>query len=136
MVARRAHGAEGAVEIAGGDAAHRLDHRPAGALGRGQAAWRHDGVRVEPHQPLARGGIEDGVDIGLGVDPEQILVVHQGGLAPVEVGFVLQRRDHGGQALGPLDVIEARPVVQHVRMGEEGDGHRYARLLGRSASPV
>ena len=54
-MAGRAHGAEGALEPAGGRLAHRGDHRATGPLGGCEAAGRHGGVGIELYE--AAGGL-------------------------------------------------------------------------------
>ena len=62
VVAGRADGAEGPLDLAARHRAHRVDHRAGGAPGGGEAARRHQGVRVEAQQALGGRGGEQRLD--------------------------------------------------------------------------
>ncbi len=124
VMARRAHGAEGPVEIARGHAPDRRRHRSAGPFGGGQTAGRHGGVWIQPHPPaLGRRGM-DGVDIGPGMHAQEVGLRRLGRLAQVLIqASVGQGRDHRLEPARPLGMAVAGIVGQHVQMGEDRDGH-------------
>ena len=59
------------------------------------------------------------------MDAGEVGVVDQRRVARLEVQIrgVFQGPGDGGQPLGPLGMARARPVVQHVGVGVEGERH-------------
>ena len=125
MVAGRAYAHEG---IGGALGDHLVDRergaaRP--AQRRLEAARRHGGVGIEPHQPLlGRGRLELGDVIERVAEPDGL----EGGEGRLHAGEVLElllleRLLDGTQPIGPLRMAGRRQVIEAGRMGDVQGGH-------------
>jgi hypothetical protein len=90
-----------------------------------EAAGRHGGIGVEPHQSLLRGG---GLDLGHVVErvaePDGLESggwrLHAGEVLEL---LLLERLLDRAQAIGPLRMAGWRQVIEAGRMGHEQGGH-------------
>jgi len=125
MVAGRADGAEGPLNLARRHAAHRVHHRARRPHGRVQAAGGHGGVRIERPQALCRRGGENQIDKRCRVHTFQVGALGQGGCAAIQHhAAVVQSAQHRRQPLGALGVAGAVVVGRHIGVGEQSQTHR------------
>ena len=119
-----AHGAERPVHLAPRDRQSRLGHGARCAQGRLQTARGHGGVRVEARATVLGFGGEDAVDEGFRMRALQRLAGGLGGFTSVAgEAAILQRVQHGAQALGSFGVPLAVGMADHGGVGEEGKRH-------------
>ena len=125
VVARRAHGGEGAIGLAPCDGADGVNDRAGGETGGADAAGRQDGVGVKLVQARLGRCVQQAGDVVGGVEAFEINDGRLGCRAAVEgeAGFV-ERVEHGLEPLGPLRMADAGPVFDHVGVGEQGDAHQ------------
>jgi len=121
VVARRPHGAEGGVGLAGAEAGHRLETGAGGQGGSGPRPGAGGGVAVDPPAaPLAQ--MPQGVEVAGGVDRRQLVEGGRAGLdggqddAQPERGGAPQ---HGPLTLGLLGVAWDRIVLEGARRAHQ-----------------
>ena len=121
VVAGRAHGDEGIVDLA----AHHLVDRFHAAADRAQrrleAARRHRGVGIEPHHAFLGRGVADRLDvIHRMAERDDLGRRHRRLLARQRLELlVLERLLDGAQAVRPLGMADRRLVFEAGGVGEE-----------------
>jgi hypothetical protein len=128
MVARRAHGAEGAAELAANDHLGAGDRGARGALRGGERVRIHRGIGIDVQVALARRGREDLGHVSRGVRLRELLARGERRLARGKVGHeargdeVVRDRVESLRALG---MSLAHLVAAAIGVGDQGAGHAW-----------
>ena len=123
VVARGTHGGEGAISLAARHGPHRLDRRPRRQSPGPHASRRQHRVSVQRYDAGGGRGVQNPLNVGLGVDADQGLNLGLRRLATVQrQARVVHGVQHGRQPGGALGVPLAGVVGEHVVVGDE-QGH-------------